>query len=589
VYEGSQEKQGEYAAIFEDEYKAHLNEVLTLQPSEYNEYLKRIEPGRTHEGYFSIDKKSKRLVDPDVGARSAERTSDDVDAYDLILRRKAQLLSFEEPVRFIFAHSALREGWDNPNVFVIGMLKKADPANVTSRRQEVGRGLRLCANQRGDRMDDPATVHDLNVLTVIAAEGYKEFVAGLQKEIAEAISARPRKADVDYFVGKVLQTEAGDVQVTPAMAKAITRYLIKNDYTDDDDKITAGYHDAKTAGTIAPLPPELAAYSVQILKLIDSVFSDAQIPLPEDDRKTKRNHLNSNFHKAEFQALWNRIHQKAVYAVQFDSGELTGKCTAVLDAELRVAPLQYVVQRGEQLTDVTYDRLQAGDGFELQETQTASLKSSVHSAVKYDLIGKLADETALTRDTIGRILGGIKPSVFANYQINPEDFLRNAARLINEQKATVVVEHLTYSAVDEAYGVDIFTEEKLPTDSGRAVKTSHHIFDYVFTDSKNEREFVALLDSGTEIEVYAKLPKAFSIPTPVGGYTPDWAIAFKQGTLRHVYFVAETKGSMSSMEFRKIEETKIECAQKFFSRITSEQVKYGVVNSYAKLMELVQQ
>ena len=222
-YEGSVEKPGEYAAIFEEEYTAHLNEVLTLEPSEYNQYLKRIEPGRTHEGYFSIDKKSKRLVDPDVGGRSAERTSDDVDAYDLILRRKAQLLSFDEPVRFIFAHSALREGWDNPNVFVIGMLKKADPENVTSRRQEVGRGLRLCVNQRGDRMDDPATVHDLNVLTVVAAEGYKEFVAGLQKEIAEAISARPRRADQEYFTGKVLQTEAGDVQVTPAMAKAITR------------------------------------------------------------------------------------------------------------------------------------------------------------------------------------------------------------------------------------------------------------------------------------------------------------------------------------------------------------------------------
>ena len=266
-YEGSIEKQGEYAAIFEEEYKSHLNEVLTLEPSEYNHYLKRIDPGRTHEGYFSIDKKSKRLVDPDVGARSAERTSDDVDAYDLILRRKAQLLSFEEPVRFIFAHSALREGWDNPNVFVIGMLKKADPENVTSRRQEVGRGLRLCVNQRGDRMDDPATVHDLNVLTVVAAEGYKEFVAGLQKEIAEAISARPRKADVDYFTGKVLQTDAGDVQVTPAMAKAITRYLIKNDYADNDDKITAEYHDAKLAGTIAPLPSELAAYSPQILQV----------------------------------------------------------------------------------------------------------------------------------------------------------------------------------------------------------------------------------------------------------------------------------------------------------------------------------
>ncbi|HUV68564.1 MAG TPA: hypothetical protein VMW15_02805 [Terracidiphilus sp.] len=413
-------------------------------------------------------------------------------------------------------------------------------------------------------------------------------MAGLQKEIAEAISARPRKADVDYFVGKVLQTEAGDIQVTPAMAKAITRYLIKNDYTDDDDKITAGYHDAKAAGTVAPLPPELAAYSTQILKLIDSVFADSQIPLPEDDRKSKRNHLNSNFQKVEFQALWNRIHQKAVYAVQFDSGELVAKSVAALDSELSVAPLQYVVQRGEQLADTTYEGLRAGEGFKLHETQTAKLKSSVLSAVKYDLIGKLAEQTQLTRGTIGRILGGIKPSVFSNYQVNPEDFLRNAARLINEQKATVVVDHLTYSAIDETYGVDIFAEEKLPTDSNRVVKTNHHISDYVFTDSKNEREFVALLDGGTEIEVYAKLPKAFSIPTPVGGYTPDWAIAFKQGAVKHVYFVAETKGSMSSMEFRKIEETKIECARKFFSRITSEQVKYAVVNSYAKLMELVQ-
>ena len=295
--------------------------------------------------------------------------------------------------------------------------------------------------------------------------------------------------------------------------------------------------------------------------------------MPEDDRKTKRNHLNSNFQKAEFQALWNRIHRKAVYAVRFESDELIGKCIVALDAELRVAPLQYVVQRGEQLTDATYEGLRAGDAFELQQTQTASLKSSVRSAVKYDLVGKLADQTQLTRATIGRILSGIKPSVFANYQVNPEGFLRNAVRLIDEQKATVAVDHLTYSAVDEAYGVDIFTEDKLPTDSGRAVKANRHIFDYVFTDSKNEREFVALLDGGTEIEVYAKLPKAFSIPTPVGGYTPDWAIAFKQGAVKHVYFVAETKGSMSTMEFRKIEETKIECAQRFFARITSGQVR----------------
>jgi type III restriction enzyme len=586
VYEGGEEKQGEYAAIFEDEYNTRLNEILTLEDSAYNHYLRGITTGRTHEGYFSIDKKNKHLINPDMAARTAE--SDDVDAYDLILKRKAQLLSFEEPVRFIFTHSALREGWDNPNVFVIGMLKKADPENVTSRRQEVGRGLRLSVNQRGDRMDDPATVHDLNVLTVVASEGYKEFVAGLQKDIAEALSARPQKANEAYFAGKVLKTAIGDVPVTPQMAKLLTRYLIKNDYTDTDDRITSTYIDAKQAGALAPLPAELAQHSTHIFQLVDSVYSAAQLPVIADDRKGQKNPLNANFQKKEFQALWSRIHQKAVYSVQFETEELIAKCVAELETALNVAPLQYVVQRGEQIVEASFEALQAGEAFHLEETQTAQLKASVHSAVKYDLIGKLADETKLTRVTVGAILKQIKQSTFALYQVNPEDFLRNAARLINEQKATVIVEHLTYSAIDETYGIDIFTEDKERKDFSKAMRTNHHIYDYVFTDSTNERKFVELLDTGTEIEVYAKLPKAFSIPTPVGAYTPDWAIAFKHGLVKHVYFIAETKGSMSSMEIRPIEETKINCARRFFAKITSDQVKYDVVNSYGKLMELVQ-
>jgi type III restriction enzyme len=279
------------------------------------------------------------------------------------------------------------------------------------------------------------------------------------------------------------------------------------------------YHQAKTAGTVAPLTAELAASSPQIFQPMDSVFADSQIPLPEDDRKTKRNKLNSNFEKSEFQALWNRIHQTAVDSARFDSGELIGKSIAALNAESRVGPPQYLVQRGEQLTDVTYEGLRAGDAFRLQETQTATLKSSAQSAMKYGIIGKLAEGTQLTRSTIGRILEGIKPSVFATYLVNPEDFLRNSARLINEQKATEIVDHFSYGAIDEEYRVDIFTEVELPSDTSRAVKTNRHIYDYVFTDSRNEREFVRLLDCGTEIEVYLKLPKAFSIPTPVGGYT----------------------------------------------------------------------
>ena len=582
LYEGGVEKQGEYAQLFEEEYNARLNEALTLEENKYNQYLRGISTAKTHEGYFSIDKKSKHLVDPETALRSTE--SDDVDAYDLILKNKKRLLSLDEPVRFLFSHSALREGWDNPNVFVIGMLKKSD--STTTRRQEVGRGLRLSVNQNGDRMDDPATVHELNVLTVVASEGYKEFVAGLQKDIAATLSARPQKADEAYFAGKVMRTEAGNIPVTPHLAKLLARYLIRHDYTDPDDKIAPAYHLAKQAGTLAPLPTELAPYSTHVYQLVDTVFSAEQLPAVDDGRKTKVNPLNANYHKKAFKDLWNRIHQKAVYAVHFDAAELVAKCVAAIDAELKVAPLQYTVERGEQTTEANYESVRSGRAFLTPQTQTARLDSSVHSGVCYDLIGKLAEETKLTRFTIGSILAGINPSVFALYQVNPEDFLRVAARLVNEQKATVIVEHLTYSATDEVYGVDIFAE-KSRKDFSRGIRTDLHIYDYVFTDSQNERDFVQLLDKGTDIEVYAKLPKSFSIPTPVGGYTPDWAIAFKQGSVKHVYFIAETKGSLSSMELRKIEESKIECARKFFAKITSDQVKYDVVNSYSKLMELV--
>lgn len=582
-YDEAGEQGGEYAQIFEEEYNRQLNEILTLEDTPYNRYLRAIEASKTHEGYFSIDKKSKRLVNPGTSARSTE--TDDVDAYDLILKNKRRLLSFEEPVRFIFSHSALREGWDNPNVFVICALKHSD--NTVSRRQEVGRGLRLSVNQDGDRMDSAATVHQVNVLTVVASESYKDFVAGLQRDIKESLSARPRKADEAYFTGKVLKTESVHVMVTPQMAKVIHRYLVKNDYTDTSDHITSVYHDAKGAGTLAALPPELAPYAHQVYQLIDGIFSDAQIPLPDDDRKAKGNPLNANFKKKEFLDLWSRINRKAAYTVHFETPELVAKCVSAIDKELRVSPLQYTIQRGEQTANTTYDEVQQGQAFTLQETETGSLSASIQSAVKYDLIGKLAEQTKLTRRTIGGILQGISAAIFGQYRVNPEDFILKAARLINEQKATVIVEHLAYNPLEEVHTLDIFTKEKTKEDFSKAVKTGRHVYDYVFTDSANERAFVKELDTGTDVVVYAKLPRAFAIPTPVGDYNPDWAIAFQEGTVKHVYFIAETKGSLSSMDLRKIEECKIDCARKFFSNITSDHVKYDVVNSYAKLMELV--
>ena len=583
-YDENGETSGEYAQIFEEEYTSHLNEVLTVDDNPYNDYLRGIDVSRTHEGYFSIDKKRNRLVDPATGKKSNE--TDDVDAYDLILRKKEQLLQFAEPVRFIFSHSALREGWDNPNVFVICTLKHSD--NMISRRQEVGRGMRLSVNQTGDRMDNPATVHDVNVLTVVTSESYTEFVTGLQRDISESLSERPRFADEKYFTGKVLKTAAGDVEVTPQLAKQIYKYLLKNDYTDADDKITPAYHDAKREGQLAELPPELAVHIEQVFQLIDSVFSDAQLPPIDNGRNAKTNPLNANFDKKEFKELWNRINHKAAYAVDFETPELIKKCVAGLDKELRVSPLQYTIQRGEQTDEATYDAVKQGESFQIKETLTESNKASIHSAVKYDLIGKLAEATKLTRRTIAGILQKINNAVFDQFKTNPEDFIAKTSRLINEQKATVIVEHLAYDTIAETHSLDIFTQDKRKVDfSKTGDKLNRHIYDYVFTDSDNERTFVKELDSSKEVVVYAKLPKGFSIPTPVGDYNPDWAISFKEGTVKHIYFIAETKGSMSSMDLRKIEECKIDCARKFFAKMTSEQVKYDVVDSYGKLMELV--
>jgi type III restriction enzyme len=591
-YDESGESAGEYARIFEEEYNSHLNEILTLDDDPYNDYLRGIEASQTHQGYFSVDKKSKRLVDPETKLIKNDETgqktalSDDVDAYDLILRKKEQLLKFEEPVRFIFSHSALREGWDNPNVFVICTLKHSD--NTTTRRQEVGRGMRLSVNQIGERMDNPATVHQVNVLTVVTSESYTEFVTALQKDISQSLSARPRVADEKYFTGKVLRTPSGDVEVTADLARDIEFYLIQNGYVDKSRHITSKYHDSKKEDQLAELPPELATHAEQVFELIDSVFSDVQMPGIDDDRKAKINPLNENFEKKEFKELWNRINHKAAYAVDFATPELVKKCVLALDKELKVNPLLYTVAMGTQADEISYVAIKEGGGFYTTKTETGKLKNSVHSSVKYDLLGKLTEQTQLTRRTVAQILQGIRLDVFSQYPTNPEDFIAKAARLINEQKATVIIEHLSYDAISETHSLDIFTQAKPKVDFSRAgEKLNRHIYDYVFTDSKGEREFVKELDTSEEVVVYAKLPKGFFIPTPVGDYNPDWAISFKEGTVKHIYFIAETKGSMSSMELRKIEECKIECARKYFAKITSEQVKYEVVDSYGTLMALV--
>ncbi len=588
-YEQADDKGG-YARIFEEEYKFLKEEYLSelaIDNEAYREHLAGIDAAGTHNGYFSIDRKTRRLKDPVV--RVSTKDSDDVDAYDLILKDKERLLSSEEPTRFIFSHSALREGWDNPNVFVMCMLKHSD-SNI-SRRQEVGRGLRLSVNQDGDRMDHPSVVHDINVLTVVASESYKDFADGLQREIADTLSSRPRQATVDYFTGKTIDTEQGLFKVTDGMAKQIYRYLMKNDYSDDADQITQTYHDAKAAGTLTALSEELRPFSDQVFQLIDSVYSDAQLPEVGDGRKAGTNPLNTNFKKKEFQELWARINRKAIYRVAFDSQELIEECVGALNSQLLVTPLRYTVQTGVQKDSLTDDQLRTGKGFRITDSSTKQ-GDSVHSPVPYDLVGKIAENSQLTRKTTADILGQIRLSVFDQFKQNPEQFISEASRLISEQKASMIIEHLAYNEIEERYDVDIFIANQGGQDFSRATgKLNNHIYDYAIVDSKVERDFVRRLDTSSEVVVYAKLPHRFFIPTPVGKYNPDWAITFRKGSVRHIYFVAETKGSISSLELRGIEEAKVECAKKFFEEINKrfeqEPVQYSVVEDYDRLMDII--
>lgn len=582
------QKLGRYGEIFEQEYMDELNNNQNMYDPDYMAYLGSISAHATHAGYFSIDKKG-RFINSSVKRGSDQ--SDDTSAYDLILKNKERLLSLDEPVRFIFSHSALREGWDNPNVFQICSLRQSN--SVSQKRQEVGRGLRLCVDRYGVRQDNdalPEEVHKVNRLTVIASEGYATFVADLQRDIKQDLYDRPTKADVDFFTGKIVACDDGaKYTITKNDAQEIYFQLRMKNYITKDGEVTETFRKACAEETLLPLADELQPMSNSVMKLVQSIYDPSVLKDMIDDGSkttTPDNKLNDNFMKKEFQELWRRINHKYAYTVSFDSEELIEKAVAAINKELEVTQLSYVVTRGEQKDNASLDDMKHGEMMRQQESATEKLKTDIVSNVRYDLLGKISGATRLTRKTVATILSKIRPPKFDMYKANPEEFIRKVTRLILEQKATIIVEHISYNRIDGQFDSDIFTQEKHGT-IDRAFEGKKSIVDYVFIDSEGEREFVGQIDTAKEVAVYAKLPKGFHIPTPVGNYSPDWAIAFQEGEVKHIYFVAETKGSMSSMDLREIEKGKIACAEKLFAQISTSNVKYGKVDSFETLMNIV--
>lgn len=586
---------GEFGRIFEEEYVSVMNGYRTLIDPEYVAYLDGIDVHATHRGYFSIDKKTGRAIDSQL--KRGSEFSDDISAYDLILKNKERLLSFEEPTRFIFSHSALREGWDNPNVFQICTLKHGGDS-TTQKRQEVGRGLRLCVNQAGERMDAEtvgADVHVLNTLTVIASEGYADFVAALQDETRAVLYDRPRKASIEYFEGKnVIMANGSTAKINASDARKIYQYLVRNNYVDEDDGITQDYRDDVAADRLKPLPEGLQPIGESIHKLVQAIFDDKVLKeMFADGNKTPapENPLNDRFYKKEFQNLWTAINHKYAYTVDFDSDELIRKAVAVINSELFVSQLQYTVSVAGQKASISGDEMRTGNSFEAAKTHTETLKHAETSQVKYDLVGKIAEGTVLTRRSAAAILKGINPAKFYMFRNNPEEFISKVIRLIKEQKATMIVEHITYDQIEGSYDSSIFTAEKHGKTFDQAFHADKAIQDYVFTDGTAEdsveRRFVKSLDGSQDVFIYAKLPRGFSIPTPVGHYSPDWAIVFHEGVVRHIYFVAETKGTMDSLNLRPIEKAKIDCAKKLFTTLSNGMVTYDHVDDFQQLMNKV--
>ena len=587
VYEaGGEVQKGRWAEIFEEEYVSVFNEVQDLFWGEdYMRYLKGISPEETHAGYFSQDKKGK-MIDSKIAR--GETTANDPDAYQLIMRDKERLLSFAEPTRFIFSHSALKEGWDNPNVFQICTLKQSD--SEVKKRQEVGRGMRLCVNEKGERQDSDLlgdAVYETNVLTVIASESYKDFSEALQKELAESITSRAVLVTDSLFVGKTITTSSGEqLTLTPSQSATIMEELIAAGYV-KKQKLTDKYFADKAEGKLQL--DEWQGALEAITTELDKVFDPSSL-LPDNARgKETARFQEDRFAKREFQALWQQINRKTYYEVDFETEDLIRKAIAGLNESLHVTAIHIALTSGKLEHIRSKEDLVAGQAMQVGVTRNIKVNEAVASGVRYDLLGELVQRTGLKRSTIATILQRIKPEKFGMYRTNPEEFIIRAGNIINERKASAVIEHIAYHKMDQQYEADIFSEQELRGRIGiDALPSTKSLYDLVVVDSQGvEKRFAEELEQQEMVEVYTKLPRGFYISTPMGRYNPDWAIAFREGSVKHIYFVAETKGSEDVTQLREVEQNKIECARRHFASISDSTVKFDVVSSYSSLYNKV--
>lgn len=606
--EDGMEQKGIYVKMFEEEYAKAVKAFSEQQlrpgiDDDFRKYLEKFNPSEIYAGYFSIDKKG-HAVD---GKRNKEGESNDVLAYDLIMKNKERLLDLNEPVRFIFSHSALREGWDNPNVFQICTLRESD-AEI-KKRQEIGRGLRLCVDQEGIRQDAEEVgsnlVQDINVLTVIANESYESFANSLQSEFNEIIARRPKNASATLFNGQIVRDDGGENvrRLNDSDAADIYMGLVMAGLIDRHSKqLTDAYHalseDQKVQKVREAVDYPFVEYAENIQSILASVYDPKRNQLVTNGRRNEKLNIDEEkFASKKFKELWNHINEKTYYTVDFDEDELINLCIDALNKKMRVTKTEVVITEG-LLRNAGKGKLAM---YKDKIGTSINISELANNTVRYNLISEISKSqndggTSLTRRTVAKILMGIEPRVFNMFKTNPEEFIHNAIQLINEQKAMTVVEHIEYDKLNEKWdGGEIFINGEVTGQYGHNLidTPNHHLYDKLRYDSEVEKNFAEELDKSEAVEVYAKLPKKFYIDTPMGHYNPDWAIAFNDDAgVKHIYFVAETKGvseGQLDVGVRGVERAKIECAKKHFAKINNGDCIYGVCNSYADLLKLVNQ
>lgn len=594
-YEAKDDK-GTYALIFEEEYENIVRNRLvdTMLDQDYRNYLKRElnSIDKVHAGYFSVDKKGKMI---NSKIKRGSEASDDISAYDLIMKNKERLLSFDEPVRFIFSHSALKEGWDNPNVFQIATLRQS--SSDIKKRQEIGRGLRLSINQNGERQDAQVLgeneVQQLNILTIIANESYEKFARDLQSEIADAIKNRPKLVEPRLFEGRELTfNDISDNNIVNKItidntqsAEIWTSLKVNNIITKEkqlSDEYKALSKEEQRTIIEEALDKEYQPFTLSIQKLINSVYDSKDLPIENENKRVTLQIDKEKYASSEFKDLWSKINRKSYYTVDFDDEEIISKSIEEINKSLTVATLKAYITEGNMIANDNSTK------FNIEKKTTTDIQNPVNR-IKYDLIGEISQNVGLLRKTVGQILLGIHPEQFAKYKLNPESFIFQISNIINSIKAQNIVSHIIYNKLDEVWDEDaIFVDSDIQGIIGQNVfDAKKHLYDKVKVDSNVEKSFAEDLDVHQNVEMYVKLPGGFFINTPVGKYNPDWAIVLNEVNKKHIYFIAETKGTSDniSLNLKGVENAKIESARQHFKVISNNEVTYDVVDSYEKLID----